>query len=72
MSNPDRDLVDQHVIRATVRQDRIEVDVWGWAEGYTSWLVDHVVIAGSPRERAVSTYSLPAARSIETAATRPM
>jgi phage terminase large subunit GpA-like protein len=35
-----------------VQDDRIEVDVWGWAEGYTSWLVDHVVIPGSPRERA--------------------
>jgi phage terminase large subunit GpA-like protein len=35
-----------------VQDDRIEVDVWGWAEGYTSWLIDHVVIAGSPRERA--------------------
>jgi phage terminase large subunit GpA-like protein len=35
-----------------VQDDRIEVDVWGWAEGYTSWLIDHVVIPGSPRERA--------------------
>jgi phage terminase large subunit GpA-like protein len=35
-----------------VQDDRIEVDVWGWAEGFTSWLVDHVVIPGSPRERA--------------------
>ncbi len=35
-----------------VQDDRIEVDVWGWAEGYTSWLVDHVVMPGSPRERA--------------------
>ncbi len=35
-----------------VQDDRIEVDVWGWAEGCTSWLIDHVVIPGSPRERA--------------------
>jgi phage terminase large subunit GpA-like protein len=36
---------------ADVQRDRIECDVWGWAEGYTSWLVDHVVIPGSPRKR---------------------
>jgi len=35
-----------------VQDDRIECDVWAWAEGYTSWLVDHVVISGSPRDRA--------------------
>ena len=35
-----------------VQDDRLECDVWGWAEGYTSWLVDHVVIPGSPREAA--------------------
>ncbi|WP_333779756.1 phage terminase large subunit family protein [Falsiroseomonas oryzae] len=34
-----------------VQDDRLECDVWGWAEGYTSWLVDHVVVPGSPRER---------------------
>jgi phage terminase large subunit GpA-like protein len=34
-----------------VQDDRIECDVWGWAEGFTSWLIDHVVIDGSPRER---------------------
>jgi phage terminase large subunit GpA-like protein len=34
-----------------VQDDRLECDVWGWADGYTSWLVDHVVIRGSPRER---------------------
>jgi phage terminase large subunit GpA-like protein len=33
-----------------VQDDRLECDLWGWAEGYTSWLVDHVVIPGSPRE----------------------
>jgi phage terminase large subunit GpA-like protein len=34
-----------------VQDDRIECDIWGWAEGFTSWLIDHVVIPGSPRER---------------------
>jgi phage terminase large subunit GpA-like protein len=34
-----------------VQDDRLECDVWGWAEGFSSWLVDHVVIQGSPRER---------------------
>ncbi|MBX6742914.1 MAG: phage terminase large subunit family protein [Acetobacteraceae bacterium] len=34
-----------------VQDDRLECDVWGWAEGYTSWLVEHLVIPGSPRER---------------------
>ena len=34
-----------------VQDDRLECDVWGWAEGHSSWLVDHVVIPGSPRER---------------------
>ena len=32
-----------------VQDDRIEADIWGWAEGNTSWLVDHLVIPGSPR-----------------------
>mgnify|MGYP001090145993 FL=1 len=34
-----------------VQDDRIECDIWGWAEGFSSWLIDHVVIPGSPRER---------------------
>lgn len=34
-----------------VQDDRLECDIWGWSEGYTSWLIDHVVISGSPRER---------------------
>ena len=34
-----------------VQDDRLECDVWGWAEGFSSWLVDHVVIPGSPRDR---------------------
>jgi phage terminase large subunit GpA-like protein len=33
-----------------VQDDRLECDVWGWAEGNSSWLVDHIVIPGSPRE----------------------
>jgi phage terminase large subunit GpA-like protein len=24
-----------------VKDDRLECDVWGWAEGFSSWLVDH-------------------------------
>ena len=32
-----------------VQDDRIECDIWGWAEGFSSWLVDHIVIDGSPR-----------------------
>ena len=34
-----------------VQDDRIECDIWGWAGGFTSWLIDHIVIPGSPRER---------------------
>ena len=33
---------------ADVQKDRIEVDVWAWGRGGTSWLVDHIVIAGGP------------------------
>lgn len=33
-----------------VQDDRLECDVWAWGAGFTSWLVDHVSIAGSPRE----------------------
>lgn len=35
-----------------VQGDRIETDVWGWGEGNTSWLIEHVVIPGSPRDAA--------------------
>ena len=31
-----------------VQGDRIEIDVWGWGKGMTSWLVDHIVLYGSP------------------------
>ena len=33
---------------ADVQKDRIEVDVWAWGRGGTSWLVDHTVIEGGP------------------------
>ena len=33
---------------ADVQGNRIEVDVWAWGRGLTSWLVDHVVIEGGP------------------------
>lgn len=32
---------------ADIQRDRIEVSVWGWAEGSESWLVDHVILLGS-------------------------
>ncbi|MBZ0138768.1 MAG: phage terminase large subunit family protein, partial [Pseudorhodoplanes sp.] len=32
-------------------KDRIEVSVWAWGRGLTSWLVDHIIIGGGP-ERA--------------------
>ncbi|WP_186291807.1 phage terminase large subunit family protein [Ancylobacter moscoviensis] len=33
---------------ADLQKDRIEVSVWAWGRGLTSWLVDHVVIPGGP------------------------
>lgn len=33
---------------ADVQKDRIEIDVWAWGHGYSSWLVDHIVLDGSP------------------------
>ena len=35
-----------------VQDDRIETDVWGWEDGLTSWLIDHIVIQGAPRDAA--------------------
>ena len=32
---------------ADVQRDRIEVSIWAWGRGFTSWLIDHVVIPGS-------------------------
>ena len=37
---------------ADVQKDRIEVDVWAWGRGGTSWLVDHIVIEGGPGDPA--------------------
>ena len=34
-----------------VQKDRIEVDIWAWGRGLSSWLVDHVAIEDGP-ERA--------------------
>jgi len=36
---------------ADVQKDRIEVSVWAWGRGLTSWLVDHIVIDGGPESR---------------------
>jgi phage terminase large subunit GpA-like protein len=33
---------------ADVQKDRIEVSVWAWGRGLTSWLVDHIIISGGP------------------------
>jgi phage terminase large subunit GpA-like protein len=33
---------------ADVQKDRIEVSVWAWGRGLTSWLIDHIVIDGGP------------------------
>ena len=33
---------------ADVQRDRIEVDVWAWGSGSRSWLIDHIVLDGSP------------------------
>lgn len=31
-----------------VQKDRLEVSIWAWGSGITSWLVDHIVIDGGP------------------------
>jgi phage terminase large subunit GpA-like protein len=31
-----------------VQRDRLEASIWGWGRARESWLVDHVVISGSP------------------------
>ncbi len=33
---------------ADVQKDRIEVSVWAWGRGLTSWFVDHIIIEGGP------------------------
>ncbi len=35
---------------ADVQKDRIEVSVWAWGRGLTSWLIEHIVIEGGPEE----------------------
>ena len=35
---------------ADVQRDRIEVSIWAWGRGLTSWLIDHVVIEGGPEK----------------------
>lgn len=37
---------------ADVQKDRIEVSVWAWGRGLTSWLVEHIVIDGGPENAA--------------------
>ena len=37
---------------ADVQKDRIEVSIWAWGRGLTSWLVDHIVIDGGPERQA--------------------
>lgn len=37
---------------ADVQKDRIEVSVWAWGRGLESWLIDHIIIDGSPTEPA--------------------
>lgn len=52
-----RHLIPSEVDRLTagvdIRQDRIEVRVWGWAEGEESWLVESVALVGDPAAPAV-------------------
>ena len=36
-----------------VQRDRVEIDVWGWGRGLESWLVEHVVLKGSPGDDEV-------------------
>lgn len=31
-----------------VQRDRLEASVWGWAANRESWLIDHIIIPGSP------------------------
>ena len=44
---------------ADVQKDRIEVDIWAWGRGLSSWLVDHIVIPHGP-ERSESWAALDA------------
>ncbi len=40
---------------ADVQHDRIEVDIWAWARGLQSWLIDHILIDGDPARGEVWT-----------------
>lgn len=40
---------------ADVQKDRIEVSIWAWGRGLSSWLVDHIVLAGGPESAATWT-----------------
>ncbi len=40
---------------ADVQKDRIEVSVWAWGRGLESWLVEHIIVDGSPAEAATWT-----------------
>jgi len=33
---------------ADVQKDRIEVSIWAWGRGLSSWLIEHIVIDGGP------------------------
>ena len=33
---------------ADIQKDRIEVSIWAWGRGLSSWLVDHIIIDGGP------------------------
>lgn len=33
---------------ADVQKDRLEINVWAWGRGLESWLIEHIVIDGSP------------------------
>lgn len=37
-------------VGADAQGDRLEADVWAWGPGLESWLVDHRVFPGSPRD----------------------
>jgi phage terminase large subunit GpA-like protein len=40
---------------ADVQKDRIEVSVWAWGRGLSSWLIEHIVIDGGPDSAAAWT-----------------
>lgn len=38
---------------ADVQADRIECTIWGWGVGEESWIIDHSVFRGNPKQRSV-------------------